>query len=300
MSDFCDPVDCSLPGSSVHGDFLGKSTGVGCHFLLQGIFLTQGSNLHLLPWQVDFFTAEPPGKPEVDIKFRCLWVLPCLWVKGRQHGEGKCASLLGLLWPRIVRFPESESTLGDARGWRWGGVGMGIGELVFNGDSFSLRRWKIQETDDGESCTMMRKYLVPLNWQLNMVKIIYFILCDSYQNKKKTLNKKVPQTGWLKTIEIYCLAVLEARSLKLRYPPHGASSETLGRILLCLFLASGSPKHFLAWNCMSAACLCHHLFSLWVSVSVSKFIRTPVVLGLPLGLRQWKICLQCRRSGFDP
>ena len=23
-------------------DFLGKNTGVGCHFLLQGIFLTQG------------------------------------------------------------------------------------------------------------------------------------------------------------------------------------------------------------------------------------------------------------------
>ena len=29
-------------------DFPGKNTGVGCHFLLQGIFLTQGSNLHLL------------------------------------------------------------------------------------------------------------------------------------------------------------------------------------------------------------------------------------------------------------
>ena len=29
-------------------DFPGKSTGVGCHALLQGIFLTQGSNLHLL------------------------------------------------------------------------------------------------------------------------------------------------------------------------------------------------------------------------------------------------------------
>ena len=25
-------------------DFLGKSTGVGCHFLLQGVFPTQGSN----------------------------------------------------------------------------------------------------------------------------------------------------------------------------------------------------------------------------------------------------------------
>ena len=29
-------------------DFPGKNTGVGCHFLLQGIFLTQGMNLHLL------------------------------------------------------------------------------------------------------------------------------------------------------------------------------------------------------------------------------------------------------------
>ena len=29
-------------------DFPGKNTGVGFHFLLQGIFLTQGSNLHFL------------------------------------------------------------------------------------------------------------------------------------------------------------------------------------------------------------------------------------------------------------
>ena len=43
----CDPTDCSLPGSSVHGIFL-TSTGVGSHSFFQGIFLTQGSNLHLL------------------------------------------------------------------------------------------------------------------------------------------------------------------------------------------------------------------------------------------------------------
>ena len=55
----CDPMDCSLPGSSVHGDSLGKNTGVGCHALLQGIFPTQGSNLclafnaaHSHDWQV--------------------------------------------------------------------------------------------------------------------------------------------------------------------------------------------------------------------------------------------------------
>ena len=37
----CDPMDCSLPGSSVHEIFHGKNTEVGCHFLLQGICLTQ-------------------------------------------------------------------------------------------------------------------------------------------------------------------------------------------------------------------------------------------------------------------
>ena len=40
----CDPMDCSSPRSSVHGDSPGKNTGVGCRALLQGIFLTQGSN----------------------------------------------------------------------------------------------------------------------------------------------------------------------------------------------------------------------------------------------------------------
>ena len=35
-------------------DFPGKSTGVGSHFLLQGIFPTQGWNPHLLHWQADY------------------------------------------------------------------------------------------------------------------------------------------------------------------------------------------------------------------------------------------------------
>ena len=38
------PMDCSPPASSVHGDSPGKNTGVGCHVLLQGIFPTQGLN----------------------------------------------------------------------------------------------------------------------------------------------------------------------------------------------------------------------------------------------------------------
>ena len=42
-------------------DFSGKNTGVGCHFLLQGIFLTQGLTLHLLHWQVDSLPLSHQG-----------------------------------------------------------------------------------------------------------------------------------------------------------------------------------------------------------------------------------------------
>ena len=41
-------MDCSPPGSSVHGDSPGKNTGVACHALLQGIFPTPGWNPGLL------------------------------------------------------------------------------------------------------------------------------------------------------------------------------------------------------------------------------------------------------------
>ena len=62
----CDPMDCSPPGSPVRGIFLGKNTGVGSHFFLQGIFLTQGSNLRLLQLlhsQVDSLPLSHLGSP---------------------------------------------------------------------------------------------------------------------------------------------------------------------------------------------------------------------------------------------
>ena len=48
VSDFCSLVDCSLLGSSVHGESIGKNTGVGSHSVLQGLFLTQRSKPGLL------------------------------------------------------------------------------------------------------------------------------------------------------------------------------------------------------------------------------------------------------------
>ena len=47
----CNPMDCSLLGYSLHGIFQARILEWVDIFLLQGIFLTQGSNLHLLHWQ---------------------------------------------------------------------------------------------------------------------------------------------------------------------------------------------------------------------------------------------------------
>ena len=59
------------------------NTGVGCHFLLHGIFLTQGSNpclLHLTHWQVDSLPTAPPGKLTctIYIQIRLLSTLSAL------------------------------------------------------------------------------------------------------------------------------------------------------------------------------------------------------------------------------
>ena len=78
-------------------DFPGKHTGVGYHFLLQGIFPTQGSNLCLLlgRWTL---TTEPPGKP---------WSLstpPCIC------SRLFCSLAAGWKFQSIILCPRKQST----------------------------------------------------------------------------------------------------------------------------------------------------------------------------------------------
>ena len=87
----CDPMDCSPPGSSVHGDPPGKNTGVGCHALLQEIFPTQGLN---------------PGLPN------CTWILYQLSHKGKPlknsslHVESEsCSVMSDSLQPHGLHIP---------------------------------------------------------------------------------------------------------------------------------------------------------------------------------------------------
>ena len=45
-------------------DFPGKNTGVGCYFLLQGIFPIQRLNMHLLHWQASSLPLSHLGSPD--------------------------------------------------------------------------------------------------------------------------------------------------------------------------------------------------------------------------------------------
>ena len=85
----CDHMDWSLPGSSVHA-ILQARIGVGCHVLLQGIFLTQGLNpclLHLLHWQLGSLSLAPPGKPSCILSLYQFSISrdPVIWQSQNTH-----------------------------------------------------------------------------------------------------------------------------------------------------------------------------------------------------------------------
>ena len=70
----CDPMDCSLLGSSIHGIFQANNTGVGCHFLLQRIFPTQGSNPGLPHCRQTLYHLSHQGSPwqQCDLRLKDL------------------------------------------------------------------------------------------------------------------------------------------------------------------------------------------------------------------------------------
>ena len=67
----CDPLDGSPPGSTVHGISQVRILEWVAIPFSRGIFLTQGSNLHLfhlLHWLADSLSLVPPGKACDSVK----------------------------------------------------------------------------------------------------------------------------------------------------------------------------------------------------------------------------------------
>ena len=114
-------------------DFPGKSTGMGCHFLFQRIFPTQGSNLGLLHCKQTLY-REPPGKSCVCIYiheivcvcvhtwipvcmcacmlscFSCVWLFVTLWAVACQAPLS-----MGILQGRILGWVAMPSSRGSSQ-----------------------------------------------------------------------------------------------------------------------------------------------------------------------------------------
>ena len=60
----CDPMDCNPPGSSVHGVLQAGILEWVCHFLLPGIFPTQGLNPGLPHCRQILYRLSHLGSPE--------------------------------------------------------------------------------------------------------------------------------------------------------------------------------------------------------------------------------------------
>ena len=109
-------MDCSLPGSSVHEIFQARI--LGCHSLLQGIFMTQGSNLSL--WITDKFFNVCSTKDSI----RCFL---CLNLFNHYTHHVK-VTLLSLLYrvSLIVQLVKNPTSMQDLR--LIPGIGRSAGE----------------------------------------------------------------------------------------------------------------------------------------------------------------------------
>ena len=81
-------------------NFPGKDTGVGCHFLLQGIFLTQGLSSILLHWQADSLPLSHLGST-LDMDG---WALFCQF---EQKFPGLCVFFF-CNFPQICNFSKQK------------------------------------------------------------------------------------------------------------------------------------------------------------------------------------------------
>ena len=90
----CDPMDYSSPGSCPWNS-PGKNTRVGCHFLLQEIFPTQGSNPGLLHSRQIFYWLSYQGSLRV-----CVYMCVCMCI----HIYMCKLSYLEIIWLQIYSY----------------------------------------------------------------------------------------------------------------------------------------------------------------------------------------------------
>ena len=82
----CNPMDCSPPGASVHEIFQARVLVVGCHFLLQGIFIGKFSwgwyTFNFYKCAIHFLEVVGTGfiVPSIYIIYFCVYFFVCVCV----------------------------------------------------------------------------------------------------------------------------------------------------------------------------------------------------------------------------
>ena len=129
----CDPM-----GSSVHGDSPGKNTGVGCHVLFQGIFLTQRSNLCLI--SPALAGSSSPLAPHtittisslLPLSVICIWAISEWWSLCIYAAS---SSKLAVCHMPLIFFPQ-KIQYGKIDGHNWG---YKVGKII---KQMNMALWK--------------------------------------------------------------------------------------------------------------------------------------------------------------
>ena len=74
----CNPMDCSPPGSSVHGIFQARMLEQVAISYSRGFSWPKDRNWSLLDWQADSLPLAPPGKPFLWIFYHIKLIQHCL------------------------------------------------------------------------------------------------------------------------------------------------------------------------------------------------------------------------------
>jgi len=124
-------------------DFPGKSTGVGCHALLQEIFPTNGLNLRLLHWQADSLALSLQGSPETPFG-------PLQKHKTTSHfcGSECCLWTSWTIVSRILGHSSSFLSI-DFLGWPGVKTEIGIKHHLYHWELASLSRKHGKLTTNG-------------------------------------------------------------------------------------------------------------------------------------------------------
>ena len=144
-----------LPTRLLHPwDFPGKNTSVGCHFLLQGIFLTQGMNLPLMRW-----LEKAMDNP---LQYSCL--------ENPMDGGAWQAAVHGVLksWTQLSNFTFTFIFMHWRRKWQPTPVFL-PGESQRRGSLVGCRLWGRTESDTTEATSQQQQQL--LRWQVNSLPL---------------------------------------------------------------------------------------------------------------------------------